>query len=739
MNYFHSPWNGQISYHNVNLESTDAAEELIHLWLLKTIVQKRLLKDLDREDADLPLVTFKNTANPYDDPASPDDEVGFHFQPASAPEHDQELQWRQSAAHGLEALSAAAAGDHYVHLSHDRDADFARIRPNTAPFLFSPPATRIPTTQTHNLNSILNAPDVTPQTLDPRLYSPRSSEASPNVHPRTTPSELVSNSIHTDENSMPVLGEYSELDHEVAFLLRHFSENAGSWMDLFDLDSYFAHTVPVHAKSCDLLRHAAVALAAKSIARLQGRHVLNNEPRRARMQHLDGCEHQDWYRKATQYYDDAIGSLRAALSASVSDTELAEETQTSHRVPDAQHIPSDVPYNNARVGPTRAVPKSLPSPESDELLASIAILCVYEFLDASGAEWSRHLDGAKSLFQIAKDRMMPLQAEVASPHISEGRRAVFWNFARQDMLSAFINHTCTRLDTADIPMWRSAGLHISDSGFIVPSNTSANLPMKDDMISNALVWLLCKLVNFMAAGDDLPAEINPWGYGITQQQLLDYWQQLDEQLTVWYEGLPASFMPSAILQPQTNLDANLVRVKQTAEAWYARPMCASTMQSYHFARIQLLHNKPHLTTQSPPRATSRHPQTPRPLSSPSGQGTPSPASSHTRRLIRTPKTSNISTRHASYRAIVKQSEIHAREIVSIALGRSDAGVRVHAVQPLYAAGQVLGSAGESSKDDVDAARRCVVDLLREIEADTGWACEYRVQQLLEEWECTVGW
>ncbi|KAK4973300.1 FACT complex subunit [Elasticomyces elasticus] len=659
---------------------------------------KRLLKDVDREDANLPSVTFKNTANPYDDPASPDDEVVFHFQPASAPEHDQELQWRQSAAHGLEALSAAAAGDHYVHLSHDRDADFARIRPNTAPFPFSPPATRIPTTQTHNLNSILNTPDVTPQILDPRLHSPRSSEATPNVHPRTRPLELVSNFIHTDENHMPVLGEYSELDHEAAFLLRHFSENAGSWMDLFDLDSYFAHTVPVHAKSCDLLRHAAVALAAKSIARLQGRRVLNNEPRWARMQHLDGCEHQDWYRKATQYYDDAIGSLRAALSASVSDTELAEETQTSHRV----------------------VPKSLPSPESDELLASIAILCVYEFLDASGAEWSRHLDGAKSLFQIAKDRMMPLQAEVASPHISEGRRAVFWNFARQDMLSA-------------------SGLHISDSGFIVPSNTSANLPMKDDMISNALVWLLCKLVNFMAAGDDLPAEINPWGYGITQQQLLDYWQQLDEQLTVWYEGLPASFMPSAILQFRTHPDADPGRVKQTAEAWYARPMCASTMQSYHFARIQLLHNKPHLTTQSPPRATSRHPQTPRPLSSSSGPGTPSPAPSHTRRLIRTPKTSNISTRHASYRTIVKQSELHAREIVSIALGRSDAGVRVHAVQPLYAAGQVLGSAGESSKDDMDAARRCVVDLLREIEADTGWACEYRVQQLLEEWGCTGGW
>jgi hypothetical protein len=83
-------------------------------------------------------------------------------------------------------------------------------------------------------------------------------------------------------------------------------------------------------------------------------------------------------------------------------------------------------------------------PNSDELLAATAILCVYEFLDASVPEWSRHLNGAKSLLDIAKERMMPLQLpspgtpllSPSSTRMSKARKATFWNIARQDMLAA---------------------------------------------------------------------------------------------------------------------------------------------------------------------------------------------------------------------------------------------------------------------------------------------------------------
>lgn len=54
------------------------------------------------------------------------------------------------------------------------------------------------------------------------------------------------------------------------------------------------------------------------------------------------------------------------------------------------------------------------------------------------------------------------------------------------MLSAFINNTSTRLDTADLAMWRSVGLQLTVDGFVMPShpdheNYSEELAMGDDV------------------------------------------------------------------------------------------------------------------------------------------------------------------------------------------------------------------------------------------------------------------
>lgn len=96
-----------------------------------------------------------------------------------------------------------------------------------------------------------------------------------------------------------------------------------------------------------------------------------------------------------------------------------------------------------------------------------------------------------------------------------------------------INNTNTRLDTNDLSMWRYAGLHISQSGYILPSNDPAvHEPMADDMVSNALIWLMMKLVNFISAGDEFPHEM---GLGVRQVALLEYWQGLEQQLDVWFE------------------------------------------------------------------------------------------------------------------------------------------------------------------------------------------------------------
>ena len=62
----------------------------------------------------------------------------------------------------------------------------------------------------------------------------------------------------------------------------------------------------------------------------------------------------------------------------------------------------------------------------------------------------------------------------------------------------------------------------------------------------------------------------------------------------------------------------------------------------------------------------------------------------------------------------------------IACSRPEASVRVHSTQPLFVAGQCLTHHSE---------RKVVLDLLRSIQIDLGWATEYRVEQLIREW----GW
>jgi hypothetical protein len=82
---------------------------------------------------------------------------------------------------------------------------------------------------------------------------------------------------------------------------------------------------------------------------------------------------------------------------------------------------------------------SIPDRKSDEVLAATAILCVYEFSDAPGLAWNRHLSRTKSLLDIAQRQMASVEKESrpSAPQIafSRARRAIFWSFARQDYLS----------------------------------------------------------------------------------------------------------------------------------------------------------------------------------------------------------------------------------------------------------------------------------------------------------------
>ena len=120
---------------------------------------------------------------------------------------------------------------------------------------------------------------------------------------------------------------------------------------------------------------------------------------------------------------------------------------------------------------------------------------------------------------------------------SRAQVATFWNFARCDYLAAYINHTRTRLDTEDISLWRSAGLLIDDGGMVKPGKAgfsaylSGEIGVREDMIANALIFILSKIMNLLTADRE------------ALQGQAARWKTLDHELQVWFESLPGSFTP----------------------------------------------------------------------------------------------------------------------------------------------------------------------------------------------------
>jgi hypothetical protein len=228
----------------------------------------------------------------------------------------------------------------------------------------------------------------------------------------------------------------SDRDYETAYLLRWFSEGPGSWMDLFDLGTYFSSYVPVKAQDNLLLKYAALAYSAKALGRVQGRKPVmgGSVTRHAQMEMYADTHLVDWSHKATQYYDMAVSLLLKALKANALST------------PDSDSDGGDSSYGYDDHSPKRQrTSGSIAATSStDELLAASAILCVYEFIDGSDKEWMRHLKGAKSLLVVAQERLTPVRMTASDTlatsgnlgFVSKARRATFWNIARQDMLAA---------------------------------------------------------------------------------------------------------------------------------------------------------------------------------------------------------------------------------------------------------------------------------------------------------------
>lgn len=306
----------------------------------------------------------------------------------------------------------------------------------------------------------------------------------------------------------------------------------------------------------------------------------------------------------------------------------------------------------------------------------------------------RHLSGIHSLFES----LLRIH-EKGLIVFSHGIRASFWNFARQDYLGSYFTRSETHLDPRNLPLWRAAGIKIDDQEKLhVLNNESTDMSL-EDQAANGLSWLDCKVVNFLAKSKQ--SQIAQWAgsspsnvpgspsspSGASEQTYpnTNTWLDLCFEFQTWFEGVPETFRPCVRVDHPRDLSKPDGGELPFPEVFFSLATCAATMQHYHFGRIALLLNRPPDIVSAPSTAFDRL------------QG---------------------------YREVTKEVEYRGREVCGIALGRPQGEVRVYMVPLLFAVGQCLEGADE---------RKIIVDLLRGVEADLGWATEYAVQGLQSFW------
>ncbi|EXJ86548.1 hypothetical protein A1O3_03501 [Capronia epimyces CBS 606.96] len=503
---------------------------------------------------------------------------------------------------------------------------------------------------------------------------------------------------------------------ELACLTRHFVQAISPSMDLFDLDTYFSRIVPLKAVQNVMLRSAMAAVAANQIGQL----LANHSPRED-LQHLlpimgeDGAmQHTDWFYKAANYYDRGISYLRIFLQRWLSDANNGGTGQASRYLPSRQLSETGTKNAVGAVPPHKR--RRINSQESsgadmEALVAAISVFSLYESLDNPTDDWSQHLDGFKALLEAKiLPQAMSAPRPRADPFISmKAGRAAFWNFARADYLAAYINHSKTRLDPDNLTMWKAAGLPVTDDGTLTysdPTNPGSAIVSyrpgdREDLVSCTLIWIVLRTMNFIAPQEEATASTTNTPRSLDSpapragsdasvptpiRARLARWKELRRQLDDWYDNLPFTFQPYAIMGAQNPSDQPPDHPLRFTRIFFSVPMCAAALQLYHFAQILLLLNQP----------------------------------------VDESDTRNLANRIRMFRKVSEESEHHSRQICGIALGKPPPAVARQMVHSLYLAGLCF-----EEKDD----RVVVVELLKNIERETGATTAHRVRELREQW----GW
>lgn len=207
-------------------------------------------------------------------------------------------------------------------------------------------------------------------------------------------------------------------------------------MDIYDLGNFFSLDVPIQALSSPLLRAAACAYATKYLSRIDISSIKGPLLTQPLIAAWPGSEHVDWTVLGAQYYTEAINLLRETLKKpdrlSFSNNASPCEANTPKNV-------TSVDYMSPRIESPMNIEAQLAKTNSDHVLAATAILGLYEFISAYELGWSGHLSGTMTLLYMTKFGLMPSTAiytQTIDLKPSKGRIAIFWNFVRQDYLSA---------------------------------------------------------------------------------------------------------------------------------------------------------------------------------------------------------------------------------------------------------------------------------------------------------------
>lgn len=314
--------------------------------------------------------------------------------------------------------------------------------------------------------------------------------------------------------------------------------------------------------------------------------------------------------------------------------------------------------------------------------------------------------GAKHLLTEHREQPSPREgSDLRGILTSFGSRktflASFWHFAWMDCIVSYADQTAPMLDVDNVNIWTAAGLPMNDaSGKACPKSlcnrNSRDGPVESDSIySRILIWLTLKALRYAACQSN-----NHPGLSLPEE-----WNSLRHALGIWTLSLPDTFGPCLKIpgrrdQPATSplprisarsatIAAN-VSDNYFGETFFSNPMVAVSSLLYHFTQILLLLRRPSDTEQG----------------------------------FRTPR--NPASQLHEFRRLSEEIDKHTGQICAIALGRPGPAVRPHMLQPLHLAGLCLES---------NEHRSVLVDLLDNIQKDTGTCTDWRMNELKEAW----GW